>query len=60
MKNLTMSVDGSVLTVKIDLKQTQGPSKTGKTQVIATTNGFLTVDGGTGKEIISINCNLKV
>lgn len=39
MKNVQTSVDGNILTIKIDLTQDFGPSKSGKTQTIASTLG---------------------
>jgi len=39
MKNVEISVKGNVMTVKIDLSKTQGLSKSGKTEVIASTLG---------------------
>ncbi len=39
MKNVEMSVKNSTLTIKVDLKKEFGPSKSGKTIVIASTEG---------------------
>ena len=39
MKNVALSVTGDILTITVDLSKTQGPSKSGKTEVIATTEG---------------------
>lgn len=39
MKNIEISTKGHVLTLTIDLSKTQGPSKSGKSIVIATTGG---------------------
>jgi hypothetical protein len=36
MKNVDMSVEGTVLTVKVDLSKEFGPSSSGKTIIIAT------------------------
>lgn len=38
-QNLTAYRDGDVLTLVIDLSRRLGPSKSGKTTLIATTNG---------------------
>ena len=40
-----MDVSNNVLTVTIDLSQDQGPSKTGKTIMIASTEGNVDVTG---------------
>ncbi len=39
MKNIEIEREGSKLTLTIDLAKTQGPSKSGKSIVIATTGG---------------------
>lgn len=43
MKNVEMSVDGTILTIKVDLSKEFGPSSTGKTIIIATTEGNITI-----------------
>ena len=43
MKNIEMQVQGDMLTVKVDLKKEFGPSASGKTTIIATTEGNVTV-----------------
>lgn len=45
MKNVEMSVAGNVLTIKVDLTKTFGPSKSGKTIIVATTEGNVPVPG---------------
>lgn len=39
MKNVDMQVNGDILTIKINLKQEYGRSASGKSIVIATTEG---------------------
>jgi len=39
MKNVEMSVEGKILTIKIDLTQDFGESKSGKSFTVATTGG---------------------
>jgi len=39
MKNIEMNVDGNLLTIKIDLSKEFGPSASGKTIIVATTEG---------------------
>jgi hypothetical protein len=39
MKNINIETKESTLTLTIDLSKTQGPSKSGKSIVIATTGG---------------------
>lgn len=43
MKNVEMSIEGSVLTIKVDLSKEFGPSSTGKTVIIASTEGNVTI-----------------
>ena len=45
MKNVEMSVEGDVLTIKVDLTKEFGPSSSGKTIIIASTEGNQTIDG---------------
>ena len=39
MKNITTKIEGSTLSLTIDLAKNHGPSKSGKSIVIATTGG---------------------
>jgi hypothetical protein len=39
LKNIEMSVQGSTLTIKVDLSKSFGRSKSGKTTIIASTEG---------------------
>jgi hypothetical protein len=39
MKNVEMTVDGNILTIKVDLSKDFGPSSSGKTIIIASTEG---------------------
>lgn len=39
MKNVDLKIDGNTLTIKVDLSKTFGASKTGKSIVIASTEG---------------------
>jgi hypothetical protein len=43
MKNVEMSVEGSVLTIRVDLSKEFGPSSTGKTIIIASTEGNVSI-----------------
>ena len=49
MKNIDMQVAGNVLTIKVDLSKTLGPSKSGKTTIIATTAGNTSIPGTDAK-----------
>jgi hypothetical protein len=43
MKNVDMKVDGNILTIKVDLSKEFGPSSSGKTTIIASTEGNIPV-----------------
>ncbi|HEY5038785.1 MAG TPA: hypothetical protein VIJ93_06925 [bacterium] len=43
MKNVEMKVEGNILTIKVDLSKEYGPSSSGKTTIVATTEGNISV-----------------
>jgi len=43
MKNIDMSLDGSILTMKIDISKEFGESKSGKSITIASTEGNMSL-----------------
>lgn len=43
MKNVEMKVEGNILTIKVDLSKEYGPSASGKTTIVASTEGNITV-----------------
>ena len=45
MKNVDMKVEGNILTIKVDLSKELVSSSSGKTIIIATTEGNVAVDG---------------
>lgn len=47
MQNVRMTRKGDVLTIVVDLSQTQGPSASGKSIGIASTRGNVNVEGST-------------
>ena len=55
MKNVEMSVDGNILTIKVDLTKDFGPSSSGKTIIIASSEGNQSVPG---KEAVKIGLNV--
>ena len=48
MKNITTKVENGKLVITVDLKKEFGPSKSGKTTIIASTEGNPAVEGTTG------------
>ena len=45
MKNVEMKVEGNMMTITVDLSKDFGPSSSGKTTIIATTEGNVTIPG---------------
>lgn len=45
MKNIVTKVTGNKLTIEVDLSKTFGPSKSGKTIIVASTEGNQKVEG---------------
>jgi len=45
MKNVEMTVEGNILTIKVDLTKEFGPSSSGKTTIIASTEGNISIPG---------------
>ena len=45
MKNIVTKVEGSKLTIEIDLAQNFGPSSSGKTVIVASSEGNASVPG---------------
>ena len=43
MKNVEMKVEGNILTIKVDLTKEFGPSSSGKTTIVASTEGNISV-----------------
>jgi hypothetical protein len=43
MKNVEMSVEGNVLTIRVDLSKDYGPSSSGKTIIVASTEGNVSI-----------------
>jgi hypothetical protein len=39
MKNVEMKVEGNILIIRVDLSKEFGPSSTGKTTIVASTEG---------------------
>lgn len=51
MKNVEMKVDGNILTITVDLSKEFGPSSSGKTIIIASTEGNISVPGAEDKKV---------
>ena len=55
MKNVEMLIDGNILTIKVDLSKEFGPPTSGKSIVIASSEGNKSVPG---KEDVKIGLNI--
>jgi hypothetical protein len=55
MKNVEMKAEGNILTIKVDLTKECGPSSSGKTIIIASTEGNVAIDG---HEEIKVGLNI--
>ncbi|MFH0937740.1 MAG: hypothetical protein V1899_00410 [Planctomycetota bacterium] len=51
MKNVELKVEGNVLTIKVDLTKEFGPSSSGKTIIIASSEGNQSVPDQDGVKI---------
>ncbi|MCW5783232.1 MAG: hypothetical protein KIT39_07970 [Nitrospirales bacterium] len=43
MKNVELTVNGTMLTIRVDLSKDFGPSSSGKTTIIASTEGNVSI-----------------
>ncbi|MBF0405972.1 MAG: hypothetical protein HQM10_01355 [Candidatus Riflebacteria bacterium] len=57
MKNVEMSVEGNILTIKVDLTKEFGVSSSGKSIIISSTEGNQTIPGR--EEKIGLNIYRK-
>ena len=57
MKNVKLSVSGNTLTITVDLTQEFGPSSSGKTIIIASTEGNFPLPGR--NEVVGLNVYRK-
>jgi len=55
MKNVEMKAEDNILTIKVDLTKEFGPSSSGKTIIIASTEGNISIPN---KEDIKIGLNI--
>ena len=57
MKNVEMKVEGNILTIRVDLSKEFGPSASGKTTIIASTEGNVSIPDR--EEKIGLNVSRK-
>ena len=58
MKNIEMTINGDILTIKVDISKTFGKSSSGKSTIIASTEGNVSVPGR-GEVKIGLNVYTK-
>ena len=60
MKNVDYEIKGKIMTIKIDITQSFGASKSGKSEIIASTEGNkkITVEGS--DIYLGLNCYKKI
>jgi len=46
MKNVSYTIENQILVIQVDLSKRFGPSKSGKTQIIATSEGIVALESG--------------
>ena len=51
MKNVEMKIEGNILTIQVDLTKEFGPSSSGKTIIIASTEGNVSIPGNVAAKI---------
>jgi uncharacterized OB-fold protein len=57
LKNVELSVNGKILTITVDLTKEFGPSSSGKTIIIASTEGNIPLPGRA--EVVGLNVYRK-
>jgi len=55
MKNVVMSTDDKTLTITVDLTEDFGPSKSGKTHIVASTEGNAPVPNFDGRLSMTVH-----
>ena len=60
MKNVKAEINGKFLVITVDLTQTQGKSKSGKTNIVATSGGNVSIPGAPEGFKLGLNCYTDV
>lgn len=55
MTNVEIKRSGEILSIVVDMSKRFGPSKSGKTTIVASTNGNVSAPGTDGKVKIGLN-----
>ena len=55
MKNVEMELNGNILTITVDVSKEFGMSSSGKTRIIASTEGNVSIEG---KEEVKVGLNV--
>lgn len=59
MANVNVTVEGSTIVIRIDATKTFGPSKSGKTTIVASTNGNQPIQTPAGVVYLGVNAYRK-
>lgn len=59
MKNVEMKLEKDVLTIKVNLKENFGVSSSGKSNIIASTEGNITIPGSDAKIGLNVYRSVK-
>ena len=51
MKNVEMTLEGNILIIRVDVNKEFGPSSSGKTIIIASTEGNVSIPGDEDKKV---------
>jgi hypothetical protein len=60
MKNVEYEIKGKIMTIKIDITQSFGPSKSGKSEMIASTEGNKRIKADDQDIWLGLNCYKKI
>lgn len=60
MKNVSTVIEGKKLIITIDMTEKHGKSKSGKTEIVATTGGNIVIDGPVKGLKLGLNAYVEV
>ncbi len=60
MKNVEYEIKGNIMTIKIDITKSFGPSKSGKSEMIASTEGNKRIKVNEHDVWLGLNCYKKI
>lgn len=57
MKNVAVSIKGSIATITVDLSKSFGPSASGKTEIVASTSGNVPIGQNPEGKMVTLGLN---